>query len=63
MLYVIFDLKFDIQFEKCVKNAILGKDFNFGAIDFLFHAFTHDSLKIYYNTSLHKILQSWPTLN
>jgi hypothetical protein len=46
-----------------MENAILGKDFNFGAIGFLFHAFTHDSPKIYYNTSLHKILQSWPTLN
>jgi hypothetical protein len=46
-----------------MENALLGKDFNFGAIGLLFHAFTHDYSKSHYNTSLHKILQSWPTFN
>jgi hypothetical protein len=53
MLYAIFGLKFDIQFEKlcekCVKtnrklpcgNVILEKVFNLDAISSFFHVFTH----------------------
>ncbi len=48
MLYVIFGLKFDIQFEKLcemhdksienchVENVVLGKDFNLSMIGFFF---------------------------
>jgi hypothetical protein len=58
MLYVIFGVKFYIIFEKLcenckykpieschVANIVLGKDFNLGAIGYLFHAFTHNELK------------------
>jgi len=32
--------------ENChMANAVLGKDFNLGMIDFLFHLFTHNELK------------------
>jgi hypothetical protein len=60
MLYVIFGLKFDIQFKKlCAKcsnkpikichvgNAILRKDFNLGTTSSFFHAFTPMSYVMY----------------